>query len=77
MLDRLDQVCRESGIRLLPQESGLLYALIADRGGPAQVVARIRVPARVPRVDRDGRVARAKSPLWCYPSLIARAVTPR
>ncbi|MEH0928644.1 helix-turn-helix domain-containing protein [Micromonospora sp. CPCC 205558] len=36
VLDRLDQVCVESGIRLLPQESGLLYALIADRGGPAQ-----------------------------------------
>ncbi|RLP90618.1 XRE family transcriptional regulator [Micromonospora sp. BL4] len=35
VLDRLDQVCQESGIRLLPQESGLLYALIAARGGPA------------------------------------------
>ncbi|MEU8128347.1 helix-turn-helix domain-containing protein [Micromonospora sp. NPDC049049] len=36
VLDRLDRVCVESGIRLLPQESGLLYALIAARGGPAQ-----------------------------------------
>ncbi|WP_433265517.1 ATP-binding protein [Micromonospora vinacea] len=36
VLDRLDRVCAESGIRLLPQESGLLYALIAARGGPAQ-----------------------------------------
>ncbi|MCG5439485.1 ATP-binding protein, partial [Micromonospora foliorum] len=35
VLDRLDRVCVESGIRLLPQESGLLYALIAARGGPA------------------------------------------
>ncbi|MDG4778368.1 helix-turn-helix domain-containing protein [Micromonospora sp. WMMD961] len=35
VLDRLDRVCRESGIALLPQESGLLYALTADRGGPA------------------------------------------
>ncbi|MEW2429882.1 helix-turn-helix domain-containing protein [Micromonospora sp. NPDC047644] len=36
VLDRLDRACVESGIRLLPQESGLLYALIAARGGPAQ-----------------------------------------
>ncbi|MCG5453562.1 ATP-binding protein [Micromonospora hortensis] len=36
VLDRLDRVCVESGIRLLPQESGLLYALLAGRGGPAQ-----------------------------------------
>ncbi|MET8090012.1 helix-turn-helix domain-containing protein [Micromonospora sp. NPDC005220] len=36
VLDRLDRVCVQSGIRLLPQESGLLYALIAARGGPAQ-----------------------------------------
>ncbi|MGW0216068.1 ATP-binding protein [Micromonospora chokoriensis] len=35
VLDRLDQVCRESGIALLPHESGLLYALTADRDGPA------------------------------------------
>ncbi|MGW3601713.1 ATP-binding protein [Micromonospora sp. NPDC005161] len=35
VLDRLDQVCQESGIRLLPQESGLLYALMAARGGRA------------------------------------------
>ncbi|WCN81582.1 ATP-binding protein [Micromonospora sp. LH3U1] len=35
VLDRLDRVCQESGIRLLPQESGLLYALTAARGGPA------------------------------------------
>ncbi|MDG4835943.1 helix-turn-helix domain-containing protein [Micromonospora sp. WMMD967] len=34
VLDRLDQVCRESGIALLPHESGLLYALTADRDGP-------------------------------------------
>ncbi|MEU8253302.1 helix-turn-helix domain-containing protein [Micromonospora inaquosa] len=36
VLDRLDQACVESGIRLLPQESGLLYALVADRSGPAR-----------------------------------------
>ncbi|MEU4552718.1 ATP-binding protein [Micromonospora violae] len=36
VLDRLGRVCAESGIRLLPQESGLLYALIAVRGGPAR-----------------------------------------
>ncbi|MBQ0990160.1 helix-turn-helix domain-containing protein [Micromonospora sp. PSH03] len=36
VLDRLDRVCVEGGIRLLPQESGLLYALIAARGGPAR-----------------------------------------
>ncbi|MET7950049.1 helix-turn-helix domain-containing protein [Micromonospora sp. NPDC005324] len=36
VLDRLDRVCAESGIRLLPQESGLLYSLIAARGGPAR-----------------------------------------
>ncbi|GAB3949489.1 hypothetical protein GCM10027614_48400 [Micromonospora vulcania] len=35
ILDRLDQVCRESGIRLLPEETALLYALTAARGGPA------------------------------------------
>ncbi|MEV4117454.1 helix-turn-helix domain-containing protein [Micromonospora sp. NPDC049645] len=35
VLDRLDRVCAESGIRLLPQESGLLYALTAARSGPA------------------------------------------
>ncbi|MEV1155386.1 helix-turn-helix domain-containing protein [Micromonospora chokoriensis] len=35
VLDRLDQACRESGIALLPHESGLLYALTADRDGPA------------------------------------------
>ncbi|WP_030487615.1 ATP-binding protein [Micromonospora chokoriensis] len=35
VLDRLDRACLESGIRLLPQESGLLYALTAARGGPA------------------------------------------
>ncbi|GGO06668.1 hypothetical protein GCM10011576_10640 [Micromonospora parathelypteridis] len=34
VLDRLERVCRENGIRLLPQESGLLYALTAARGGP-------------------------------------------
>ncbi|MEV1332842.1 helix-turn-helix domain-containing protein [Micromonospora costi] len=32
VLDRLDGVCREDGIRLLPQEVGLLYALRAARG---------------------------------------------
>ncbi|MFC0507280.1 ATP-binding protein [Micromonospora costi] len=32
VLDRLDGVCRENGIRLLPQEVGLLYALRAARG---------------------------------------------
>ncbi|WFF02198.1 helix-turn-helix domain-containing protein [Micromonospora sp. WMMD964] len=37
VLDRLDRVCRESGIALLPHESGLLYALAADRDGPAAV----------------------------------------
>ncbi|WP_444949422.1 ATP-binding protein [Micromonospora ureilytica] len=36
VLDRLDRVCVESGVRLLPQESGLLYALIAARGGPTR-----------------------------------------
>ncbi|MEW1584002.1 helix-turn-helix domain-containing protein [Micromonospora vinacea] len=36
VLDRLDRVCAESGVRLLPQESGLLYALTAARGGPAR-----------------------------------------
>ncbi|KAB1931825.1 XRE family transcriptional regulator [Micromonospora sp. ALFpr18c] len=35
ILDRLDRVCQDSGIQLLPQESGLLYALTASRGGPA------------------------------------------
>ncbi|MGC4859973.1 ATP-binding protein [Micromonospora sp. DT41] len=35
VLDRLDRVCAESGIRLLPQESGLLYALTAGRSGPS------------------------------------------
>ncbi|MDG4806977.1 helix-turn-helix domain-containing protein [Micromonospora sp. WMMD1120] len=35
VLDRLERVCQANGIRLLPQESGLLYALIAARGGPA------------------------------------------
>ncbi|MET8548711.1 ATP-binding protein [Micromonospora zamorensis] len=35
VLDRLDQACRESGIQLLPQETGLLYALAAAREGPA------------------------------------------
>ncbi|MET7668686.1 ATP-binding protein [Micromonospora luteifusca] len=34
VLDRLERVCQENGIRLLPQESGLLYALTAARGGP-------------------------------------------
>ncbi|MFC4019559.1 ATP-binding protein [Micromonospora sp. GCM10011542] len=34
VLDRLDEVCRESGIRLLPQEEGLLYALAAARRAP-------------------------------------------
>ncbi|MEV4498827.1 helix-turn-helix domain-containing protein [Micromonospora arborensis] len=32
VLDRLERVCQENGIRLLPQESGLLYALTAARG---------------------------------------------
>ncbi|MET8362306.1 helix-turn-helix domain-containing protein [Micromonospora sp. NPDC005194] len=36
VLDRLDRVCEESGIRLLPQESGLLYALMAARGGSVE-----------------------------------------
>ncbi|MFE0593801.1 ATP-binding protein [Micromonospora echinospora] len=31
LLDRLDTVCRESGIRLLPQEEALLYALTVAR----------------------------------------------
>ncbi|WP_428962758.1 ATP-binding protein [Micromonospora fluostatini] len=31
VLDRLDQVCQESGIRLLPHEEGLLYALTVTR----------------------------------------------
>ncbi|MGC4744991.1 ATP-binding protein [Micromonospora sp. DT201] len=34
VLDRLERVCQESGIRLLPHESGLLYALTTARGGP-------------------------------------------
>ncbi|MEU8419967.1 helix-turn-helix domain-containing protein [Micromonospora sp. NPDC048835] len=36
VLDRVDRVCVESGIRLLPHESGLLYALNAARGGPTR-----------------------------------------
>ncbi|MGN9775031.1 ATP-binding protein [Micromonospora sp. H33] len=32
VLDRLDEVCRSSGIRLLPHEEQLLYALAAARG---------------------------------------------
>ncbi|MET8281333.1 helix-turn-helix domain-containing protein [Micromonospora sp. NPDC005174] len=36
VLDRLDRVCEDTGIRLLPQESGLLYALIAARGGSTE-----------------------------------------
>lgn len=35
VLDRLDRVCQESGIQLLSQETGLLYALTAGREGPA------------------------------------------
>ncbi|MEU4643174.1 helix-turn-helix domain-containing protein [Micromonospora sp. NPDC023814] len=37
VLDRLDRACRRSGIRLLPQEEELLYALTAGGrgGGPA------------------------------------------
>ncbi|WP_433552122.1 ATP-binding protein [Micromonospora zamorensis] len=35
VLDRLAQACQESGIQLLPQETGLLYALTAAREGPA------------------------------------------
>ncbi|WP_410810571.1 ATP-binding protein [Micromonospora sp. 067-2] len=35
VLDRLDQVCQDSDIRLLPDESGLLYALTASRTRPA------------------------------------------
>ncbi|MEU4566070.1 helix-turn-helix domain-containing protein [Micromonospora sp. NPDC023956] len=31
LLDRLDKVCRENGIRLLPQEEALLYVLTAAR----------------------------------------------
>ncbi|MET8122783.1 helix-turn-helix domain-containing protein [Micromonospora sp. NPDC005291] len=34
ILDQLDRVCQERGVRLLPQESELLYALAAGRGGP-------------------------------------------
>ncbi|PZF98639.1 ATP-binding protein [Micromonospora deserti] len=34
VLDRLDRVCRESGIRLLPDEEDLLYALTAIRDEP-------------------------------------------
>ncbi|MFG1867861.1 ATP-binding protein [Micromonospora arborensis] len=34
VLDRLERVCRKNGIQLLPQESGLLYALTAARAGP-------------------------------------------
>ncbi|MEU7802914.1 helix-turn-helix domain-containing protein [Micromonospora arborensis] len=34
VLDRLERICQENGIRLLPQESGLLYALTAARGVP-------------------------------------------
>ncbi|MEU8180492.1 helix-turn-helix domain-containing protein [Micromonospora sp. NPDC049044] len=33
-LERLERACQESGIQLLPQESGLLYALTAARSGP-------------------------------------------
>ncbi|WBB65713.1 helix-turn-helix domain-containing protein [Micromonospora sp. WMMD812] len=33
VLDRLNRACRENGIRLLPQEEGLLYALVVGRGG--------------------------------------------
>ncbi|MER7440181.1 ATP-binding protein [Micromonospora avicenniae] len=35
VLDRLERVCQESAIRLLPQEEELLYALVAVRGGRA------------------------------------------
>ncbi|MEV4654616.1 helix-turn-helix domain-containing protein [Micromonospora sp. NPDC049301] len=35
VLDRLDRVCQENGIRLLPTESGLLYSLMAARDGSA------------------------------------------
>ncbi|MFI7574515.1 ATP-binding protein [Micromonospora sp. NPDC049497] len=31
VLERLDEACRGSGVRLLPQEDGLLYALVAAR----------------------------------------------
>ncbi|MBQ1036098.1 helix-turn-helix domain-containing protein [Micromonospora sp. C81] len=35
VLDRLARACQESGIQLLPQETGLLYALTTAREGPA------------------------------------------
>ncbi|MFC3503543.1 ATP-binding protein [Micromonospora krabiensis] len=35
VLDRLDRACQEDGIRLLPQEEGLLYALVVTWGGPS------------------------------------------
>jgi hypothetical protein len=35
VLDRLEQACRATGIRLLPREEALLYALVARRGRAA------------------------------------------
>ncbi|MEH1164830.1 helix-turn-helix domain-containing protein [Micromonospora sp. CPCC 205539] len=35
VLDRLDRACQETGVRLLPEEDALLYALTAARDGPA------------------------------------------
>ncbi|SCG79470.1 Predicted ATPase [Micromonospora echinaurantiaca] len=66
VLDRLDRVCRESGIRLLPQEEGLLYALAEARSGTAGpdavgAGAGDETGVRVPR-QRGTGVARARKP---------------
>ncbi|RIV39020.1 XRE family transcriptional regulator [Micromonospora radicis] len=47
VLGRLDRACREAGVRLLPQEAELLYALSTARSGPSEdmeEVARARKP---------------------------------
>jgi hypothetical protein len=46
VLDRLDRVCRESGISLLPQEQELLYALTRGWRGVARAK---KPPGATPR----------------------------
>lgn len=65
VLDRLDLICRETGIRLLRQEAELLYALFAAR---SEVSANATAERGRPGQQRPGRpvmrtgVARARKP---------------
>ncbi len=78
VLNRLDLACRDAGIRLLPQEEELLYALSVARGRPlADTAAGRGQPGERPGRPAAGTgVARARKPPVATPRSSPAPVPP-